>query len=73
VVTVVPSKRGREHHPFELAVQLGRDLRRLYRPLLAARQADQIDRVYGSDDAFATSPSSCCSDVFTRWVARPPS
>lgn len=53
VVTVVPSKRGREDHPFERAVQLGRDLRRLYRPLLAARHTDQIDRVYGSDDAFA--------------------
>jgi hypothetical protein len=53
-VTMVPSKRERENHPFERAIQLGRDLGRLYRPLLAPGQPDRIDRAYGSDDGFMT-------------------
>jgi hypothetical protein len=55
VVTIVPSKRDRPDHPLERAVALGRDLRRLYRPLLAPRQVDQIDRVYGSDNGFTAT------------------
>lgn len=54
-VTIVPSKAPRtEPHPLEKAIRLGKKLGTLYRPLLAADQAETIDRVYGDSRGFKT-------------------
>ena len=52
-VSCIPSKGLREGtHPFEGAIKLGRQLKRLYRPLLEIDDATLSSRVYGSDRLF---------------------
>lgn len=53
LVTIVPSKHERPgEHPLETAINLGKRLRRSYRPLLAPDRPDAVTRSDGSDEGF---------------------